>query len=103
MRGRWAIATSRAGVVRAGLGTTLVISNEDMVDTVRTIKSLENSDVLIGGVSETRKHEIKKQENGFLSMFLETLGASMLGKLLTGKSVMIAGRGYNMDHMDKIS
>ena len=40
------------GVVRAGKGTALVISNEDMVDIIRIIKSLEDSGILIDGVSE---------------------------------------------------
>ena len=59
----------------------------------RIIKSLENSGVLTDGVSETVKHEIKKQEGGLLGMFLATLGASMLGNMLTGKCVMRAGKG----------
>ena len=42
------------------------------------IKSLENSGVLIDGVSETVKHEIKQQEGGFLGMLLGTLGVLML-------------------------
>ena len=67
---------NRAGVIRAGKGTCLVILNEG-VD-IRIIKSLENSGVLIGGVSEIVKHEIKKQEGGFLGMLLGTLSVSML-------------------------
>ena len=36
-------------------------------------------------------------------MLLGTLGASMLGNMLTGKGVMSVGRGYdNMDNMDKM-
>ena len=70
------IVASRAGVIRAGKGTCLVILNEG-VD-IRIIKSLENSGVLIGGVSEIVKHEIKKQEGGFLGMLLGTLSVSML-------------------------
>ena len=54
MRGRGVIVKSRAGK-----GITLVISNEDM-NIVRIIKSLENSIVLIDGVSETVQKEIKK-------------------------------------------
>ena len=94
MRGR--------GVVRAEKEIPLVISNEDMDDIIRILKSLENSVVLIGGVSETVKCQIKKQEGGFLGMLLGTLGASMLGNMLTEKGPVRAGRGYNdMNHMEK--
>ena len=82
-----------------------------MDDIIRIIKSLENSGVLIYGVSATVTHEIRKQAGGgFLCMLLGTLGASMLENMLTekvvltaGNSVVRAGRGYNnMDHMDKV-
>ena len=53
---------SEKGVVRAGKGFTLFISNEDINDIIKTIKSLEDSGVLIDGVTETVKHEMKKQE-----------------------------------------
>ena len=102
-RGR-VIATSGVSVVRAGKGTTLVISNEDMDESIWIIKSLKNSGVLIDGVIETVKHEIKNQEGGFLGMLLGALSASMLGNMLTGKGVMRvgkstirAGRGYNVN------
>ena len=55
-----------------------------MDDIVKIIKSLENSGILIDGVSETVKHEIKKQEGGFLGMLLGVLVDSMLGNMLTG-------------------
>ena len=51
---------SGKGAVRAGKGFTLFISNEDMNDIIKIIKSLEDSGVLIDGVTETVKHEIKK-------------------------------------------
>ena len=49
------------GVTRAGKGIPLVISNEDMDDIIRIIKSLENAGVLIDGVTETVNHEIERQ------------------------------------------
>ena len=58
-----------------------------------TLLLLENSGVLIDGVSETVKHEIKKQENEFPDMLLETLGASMLGNMFTGKDFRRACKG----------
>ena len=53
-------------VTRAGKGITIHISNEDISDIIRIIISLEHLGVLIDGVSETVKHEIKKEEDGFL-------------------------------------
>ena len=73
--------------------TTLIISNEEMNDIMKIIKSLEKSELLIKGVSETIKNEAKGQKGGFLSMFLGTLGASLLGNLLTGKVTIRVGEG----------
>ena len=75
------------GVIRAGKGITIVIWNEH-INIARIIKSLENLGVLIDGVSETVKHEIKKQVSGILGMLLRTLGASMLGNITTVKLIM---------------
>ena len=55
--------------MRAGKGFTLFISNEDMNDIIKIIKSLEDSGVLIDGVTQTVKDEIKKQEGRFLGAF----------------------------------
>ena len=78
-----------------GSGTiTLIISNDEMNDIIKIVKSLENSGVLLKGISETIQHEAKEQRGGFLSMLLGTLGASLLGNLLTGgKGVTRAGEG----------
>ena len=77
--------------------TTLIISNDEMDDILKIVKSLENSGVLLKGVSETIQHEAKEQRGGFLSMLLGTLGASLLGdvlsKGLSGKGVIRAGEG----------
>ena len=45
------------------------------------------------GVTKTIKNETKEQKGGFLSMLLGTLGASLLGNLLTGKGFVRAGNG----------
>ena len=50
-----------------------------MDDTLKIVKSLENSGLLLKGVSEKIQHEAKEQREGFLSMLLGTLGASLLG------------------------
>ena len=76
-----------------GSGVKLIIEEEDMQDFIKTIKELENSDILLKGVSKTIENEIKEQRGGFLSMILGTLGASLLGNLLTGKRIMRAGDG----------
>ena len=64
---------------------------------LKIIKSLENSGLLFKGVSETIQHEAKVQRGGFLSMLLGTLGASLLGDILSkglsGKGVIRAGEG----------
>ena len=59
--------------------TTLIISNEKMNDIMKIIKSLEESALLIKGVSETIKNKTKEQKRGFLGMLLDALGASLLG------------------------
>ena len=54
---------------------------------------LENSSILLKGVTKTIENETKEQRAGFLSMLLGTLGASLLGSLLTGKGMLRAGEG----------
>ena len=77
-----------------GLGIKLIIEEEDMQDIIKIIKVLENSDILLKGVSKRIENEIKEQRGGFLSMLLGTLGASLLGNLLTdGKGIVRAGDG----------
>ena len=92
---------SAKGAVRAGKGFTLFISNEDMNDIVKIIKSLDDSSVLIDGVTETVKDEIKKQEGGFLGALLAPLIASLLQPVISSavkgisrRGVRRAGRGY---------
>ena len=58
---------------------------------VKLVKSLEDSGLLIKVVSETIKNEAKEQKGEFLGMLLGTLGASLLGNLLTGKVTIRAG------------
>ena len=77
-----------------GSGVKLIIEQEDMNDIMEIIKALENSGILLNGVSKTIKNETKEQRGGFLSMLLGTLGASLLGNILTGgKGTMRAGDG----------
>ena len=69
--------------------TILIISNEEMVGIIKRVKYLEESGLLIKGVSKTIKNEAKEQKGGFLSMLLYTLGATLLGNLSTGKGVKV--------------
>ena len=75
-------------------GVKLINEQDDMKDIMKIIKALEDSGILFKGVSKTIKNETKEQRGGFLSMLLGTLGASLLGNLLTGgKGIMRAGDG----------
>ena len=84
-------------IFRSGNHTTLIISNDDMQDLLKVVKSLEDSDILLNGITETVKNEVKEQKGGLLSMLLGTLGAFLLGDLLTknssGRGVLRAGEG----------
>ena len=69
-----------------GSGTTaLIISNEEMEDMMKIVKSLEELGLLVKKISETIKNETKEQNGGFLPMLLGGLAASLLGSVLTGK------------------
>ena len=87
------VALPLAKNVLAPLGIKLIIEEEDMNDIMKIIEALENSGILLKEVSKTIENETKEQRGGFLSMLLGTLGASLLGNLLTGKGIMRAGDG----------
>ena len=77
-----------------GSGTrALIISNEEMKDIIKKVKSLEEPGLLIKGISEKIKNEAKEQKCGFLAMILGTLAASLLGSALIGRGVIRAGEG----------
>ena len=97
-----AASAADAGIHKKILGsghnnTTLIISNNEMDDILKIAKSLEDSGVLLIGVSETIKLEVKGERGGFLGMLLGTLGASLLGDILSkdlsGKGVIRTGEG----------
>ena len=64
-----------------------------MNDIMKIVQTLEDSNILLKGVTKTVKNETKEQKRGFLSMLLGTLGASVLGNLLTGKRIVRVGSG----------
>ena len=72
--------------------TTLIISKEE-INIMKIVKSIEESRLLIKGVSETIKNEAKEQKRGFFEMFLGPLGASLLGNLLIGKGTFRTSEG----------
>ena len=77
-----------------GAGVKLIIEQEDMNDIIKIIEALENSGILLKGVTKTIENETKEQRGEFLSMLLGILGASLLGNLFTGrKGIVRAGEG----------
>ena len=98
-----AASAADAGIHKKILGsgnnnnTTLIISNDEMGEILKIVKSLKDYRVLLKGVSEAIQHEAKEQRGGFLSMLLGTLGAYLLGdvlsKGLSGEGVIRAGEG----------
>ena len=79
-------------IFRSGI-TALIFSNEEMDDSMKIVKSLRESGLLIKGVIETIETEAKNKKMDFLSTLLGTLAASLLGSILTGKGAIRAGEG----------
>ena len=105
-----AAAVADAGIHKKILGsgtTTLIISNDEMKDIIRIVK---DSGLLLKGVSETIQNDAKEQKEGFLSMLLGTLGASLLGNVLADQGINKAGEGVikgghgnkKQDHKNKM-
>ena len=63
---------------------------------MKIIQALENSNILLKGVTKTIKNETKEQKGGFLSMLLGTLGATLLGNLLAEKGVLRVGSSHSL-------
>ena len=97
----WTAAASAAdaGILNKILGsshnntTTLIISNDEMEDVIKIVKSLEDSGLSLKGVSETIQNEAKEQKEEFLSILFGTLDAKMLGNILAGETFMRARYG----------
>ena len=79
--------------------TTLVISNDEIEDIIKIVESHEDSGSLLEGVTETVQNEVKEQKERFFIMLLGTLGASLLGNLLTGRRVNRAGKGRGINRV----
>ena len=78
-----------------GSGNHTVISNDYMRDLLKIIKSLANSVLLLEGITDTVKNEVKEQKAGFLSTLFSVLGSTLLSSMLSGKGVIRAGEGVN--------
>ena len=91
-----AVSAADAGIHKKILGsgtTTLINSNEEMNDIMKIVQALEDSNILLKGVTKTIKNKTKEQKGGFLSMLLGTLGDSLLGNLSARKEIGRAGSG----------
>ena len=64
-----------------------------MKDIIEIVKSVEDSGLLLKGVTKTFQNEVKEQKGGFLSVLLGTLGAGLLGNVLTGKGAIASSQG----------
>ena len=97
--------TAAASAINAGIQkkvhgsgtTTLIISNEEMNGIMKVAQPLEDSNILLKGITKTIENETIEQKKGFLGMLLGTLGASLLGNILTAKGILRAGYGSKMN------
>ena len=71
----------------------MIISNYEINDIIKIIKSLEDFGLLLKEVTKTVQNEVEKQKAGFLNMLLGTLGASLLGNILTGRGAIVKRQG----------
>ena len=67
--------------------------NKGINNIMKIVQALEDSNILLKGITKTIKNETKEQKGGFLSMLLGTLGASLLGNILAGKEIVRAVSG----------
>ena len=96
-----AASAADAGIRKKILGSghnnnttaTLIISNNEIKGIIKIVKSLEDSSLLLKGITETVQNEVKDEKGGFLSMLLGTLSATLLENLSTGRGLNRAGKG----------
>ena len=77
--------------IRGSGTTTLKVSNKEMNDIMKIVQALEDSNILLKGVTKIIKNQTKEQKGEFLSMLLSTLGASLFENLLEGNGIVRAG------------
>ena len=76
---------------------TLIISNDEINGFIKIVKSIEDSGLLLKRVTETVQNEVNELKRGVRSMLLGTLGASLLGNILTGRGINRAGKGQEIN------
>ena len=75
------------------------MTNDKLEDILKIVKSLEDSGIIAEEAIDMIKNDAKQQPGCFLSVLLDTLGASLLSNMLTGKGVIRAGKGTaKVDH-----
>ena len=84
-------------ILGSGHNTTLIISNDEINDTIKVVKSLEDSGLLLKGVTETVQNEVKEQKGRVLSILLGTSTASLLGKILTERRLKGVGKDQGIN------
>ena len=82
------LGSSKRPLDSASHNKTLTISNDEMEDIIKIVKSIEDSGLLLKRVSQTIQNEAKEQKGGFLSMLLSTLGTSLSRNILAGKRII---------------
>ena len=82
-------------ILNSGTGN-LIISNDEMKD-MKIVKSLENSFLLLKGVSKTIQKEAQKQNRGFLSLLLGPLGSNLSGNMLSRKGAIGTSQGQGIN------
>ena len=96
-----AVSAANAEIYKKILGpghnTTLIISNDEINDTIKVVKSLEDSGLLLKGVTETVQNEVKEQKGRVLSILLGTSTASLLGKILTERRLKGVGKDQGIN------
>ena len=95
--------TAAASAIDAGIQkkihgsgtTTLIISNKEMNDIIKIVQALEDSNILLKGVTKTIKNKTKEQKERYFGTLVGTLGSILLGNLLSGKGIVRAVSGNN--------
>ena len=77
--------------------TTLIIPNEEMNGIIKIVQTLEDSNILLKGVTKTIKNETRKYRGEFLGTLVVTSGSILLANVLSGKGIAKAGYGNKND------
>ena len=80
-------AAADAGIHKKilGSGNTTLIKSNQIKDIIKIVKSLEDSGLLLKGVTETVQTEVKEQKGGFLSMLLGAFRCKFIRKSFNWK------------------